>query len=274
MSPATPAKSSSRLPVAFIPHGGGPWPFVDLGIPRAEVQALASYLRELRKVPPTPPKALLVVSAHWEEPVATVMTAAKPPILYDYYGFPPESYRITWPAPGDPGLAARVRELLSSAGFPTAEDPTRGYDHGTFIPLKLTWPEADVPCVQLSLKQGLEPEEHLRMGRALAPLRDEGIFILGSGLSFHNLRAMGDPRAHDVSVKFDAWLRDAATSPAAVRDAKLQAWAQAPFARQAHPREEHLLPLMVVAGAAGEDTGVTAWSGTVMRTQISGFHFG
>ncbi|MBN8470565.1 dioxygenase [Corallococcus exiguus] len=272
--PTDPSHPSSRLPVVFIPHGGGPWPFVEMGLPKAELQALATYLRQVGQQLATPPKALLVISAHWEEPVATVMTSAAPPILYDYYGFPPESYRITWPAPGNPRLAARVRELLSTAGFATSEDPARGYDHGTFIPLKLTYPEADIPCVQLSLKQGLDPAEHLAMGRALAPLRDEGVFIIGSGMTFHNLRAFGDPRAHEVSAKFDAWVQDAATSPADERDAKLAQWMQAPYARLAHPREEHLLPLMVVAGAAGADRGTTAWSGSMMGTRISGFQFG
>ena len=266
--------SSTRLPVVFIPHGGGPWPFVELGLPKAEVQALATYLGQVGQRLATPPKALLVISAHWEAPVPTVMTSTAPPILYDYGGFPPEAYRITWPAPGDPKLAARVRELLSGAGFSTAEDRERGYDHGTFIPLKLTYPQADVPCVQLSLKQGLDPAEHLAMGRALAPLRDEGVFIIGSGMTFHNLLAFGDPRAHDVSAKFDAWVQDAATSPAAERDAKLTQWTQAPYARLVHPREEHLLPLMVVAGAAGADQGTTAWSGSMMGARISGFQFG
>ncbi|WP_223640975.1 class III extradiol ring-cleavage dioxygenase [Corallococcus sp. EGB] len=272
--PTDPSSTSSRLPVVFIPHGGGPWPFVDMGLPRAEVQALATYLREVGQRLATPPRALLVISAHWEERVPTVMTSAAPPILYDYYGFPPESYRISWPAPGHPQLAARVRELLATAGISTAEDPERGYDHGTFIPLKLTYPEADIPCVQLSLKQGLDPAEHLAMGRALAPLRDEGVFIIGSGMTFHNLRAFGDPRASDISVKFDAWVQDAATSPAALRDEKLTQWTQAPYARLVHPREEHLLPLMVAAGAAGEDRGTIAWSGSMMGVRISGFQFG
>src|SRR4051812_15413031 len=180
--------SGKRMPVVFVPHGGGPWPFVDLGFDQAEMGELAAYLRHLRRLPNTPPSALLVVSAHWEEAVPTVMTAARPPILYDYYGFPPESYEITWPAPGDPQLAARVQELLGAAGFATGSNAERGFDHGTFIPLKLTYPEADVPTVQLSLKAGLDPAEHLAIGRALAPLRDEGIFIVGSGMSFHNMR--------------------------------------------------------------------------------------
>ena len=156
---------TERMPVVFAPHGGGPWPFVDIGFPKKEVDALAEYLRSLRALPKTPPKALLVVSAHWEAGVPTVMTNAHPPILYDYYGFPEESYRIMWPAPGDPALAARVQELLAAANIESASDDQRGFDHGTFIPFKLTYPEANVPAIQLSLQAGLDPEEHLAIGR-------------------------------------------------------------------------------------------------------------
>lgn len=261
-----------RMPVVFIPHGGGPWPFVDVGFPKAEVAELAEYLRSLRTVPKTPPQALLAISGHWEEPVPTVMTSEHPPMYYDYSGFPPESYEITWPAPGDPALAARVQELLGAAGFKTATDARRGFDHGTFIPLKLTYPDADVPTVQLSLKRGLDPEEHLAIGRALAPLRDEGIFIIGSGMTFHDLRAFFNPRS--VSERFDAWLRDTATLDAPERNRRLAQWASAPAARLAHPREEHLLPLMVVAGAAGTDRGTLAYNGTLMGHRLSAHHFG
>jgi aromatic ring-opening dioxygenase catalytic subunit (LigB family) len=244
-----------------------------MGLPRAEVEELAGYLRGLSALPPAPPRALLVVSAHWEEPVPTVMTAARPPMLYDYYGFPPDSYRITWPAPGEPALAARVRALLGAAGFATGEDAERGFDHGAFVPLKLTYPEADVPTVQLSLKRGLDPREHLAMGRALRPLRDEGVFIVGSGMSFHNMRAFGDPRAVGGAEAFDAWLGETAALEASARDERLAAWASAPSARQSHPREEHLLPLMVVAGAAGSDRGQTAFSGRMFGMRISAYHF-
>jgi aromatic ring-opening dioxygenase catalytic subunit (LigB family) len=264
----------SRMPVVFLPHGGGPWPFVDVGFgTRDELDGLAAYLRGVRSVPKAPTRALLVVSAHWEERVPTVMNGAHPPMFYDYYGFPPASYAITWPAPGEPRLAARVRRLLESAGFESAADAERGYDHGTFVPLKLAYPEADVPVVQLSLKQGLDPEEHLAMGRALEPLRDEGVFIVGSGMTFHNLRAFG-PASRPVAEAFDAWLREAATLPAGERDRRLAAWSKAPSARQAHPREEHLLPLMVIAGAAGEDTGAVAYNGTIMGLRLSAYHFG
>ena len=262
------------MPVVFIPHGGGPWPFVEMGFPRADVDRLANYLRSVRSVPPVPPRALLVVSAHWEEQVPTVMTAERPPILYDYYGFPPESYTITWPAPGAPDLATRVRQLLDAAGIPNAADAARGYDHGTFIPLKLTYPTAEVPAIQLSLKQGLDPAEHLALGRALIPLRDEGIFIIGSGMTFHNLRAFRDPRAAPVAETFDAWLRDAMTLDAQSRNRRLEQWTSAPAARSAHPREEHLIPLMVASGAAGEDRAFVAFNDTFTGLRLSAYHFG
>jgi aromatic ring-opening dioxygenase catalytic subunit (LigB family) len=201
------------------------------------------------------------------------MTSAAPPMLYDYYGFPPESYEITWPAPGNPELAARVRGLLEHAGFETAADAERGYDHGTFVPLKLTYPDADMPICQLSLIRGLDPAKHIALGRALAPLRDEGVFIIGSGLSYHNLRAFG-PGARPVSVAFDSWLREAISLPAEARDRALVGWSSAPAARQAHPREEHLLPLMVVAGAAGDDLGMITYKGTLLELQISAHQFG
>ena len=276
-SPAEdPAMSSkgTRLPVVFLPHGGGPWPFVNVGFGEpAELEQLASYLRSVSALPPVKPKAMLVISAHWEEPVPTVMTAERPPMLYDYYGFPPESYAITWPAPGEPRLAARVRSLLEGAGFATAANAERGFDHGTFVPLKLAYPEADMPTVQLSLMRGLDPARHLALGRALAPLRDEGVLIVGSGMSYHNLRAFG-PAGRAPSAAFDAWLGETIALDATARDERLTRWSQAPSARQAHPREEHLLPLMVIAGAAGDDAGHTAYSGTLVGLRLSAYHFG
>ncbi|MDB4973151.1 MAG: hypothetical protein JWN48_1492 [Myxococcaceae bacterium] len=263
-----------RMPVVFAPHGGGPWPFVDLGMKPSEVEPLADYLRSLAALPEARPKALLVISAHWEESVPTVMTGTKPPLLYDYYGFPREAYELSWPAPGSPSLAARVQQLLAAAGFESAANAERGFDHGTFVPFKLTYPAADIPTVQLSLKAGLDPAEHLALGRALAPLRDEGVYILGSGMSFHNLRAFRDPRSVAVAESFDSWLREAVTAEPSQRDLRLLDWASAPMARQAHPREEHLLPLMVVAGAAGADRGVLSFSGPVFGVRISGFQFG
>lgn len=266
--------AGERLPVVFLPHGGGPWPFVELGMDPNEVESLAAYLRALPGLLKAPPKALLVVSAHWEEALPTVMTAERPTLLYDYSGFPPESYQLTWPAPGSPELASRVRALLAAAGFESGADRERGFDHGTFIPLKLSYPGAEIPTVQLSLKAGLDPEQHLALGRALAPLRDEGVFILGSGMSFHNLRALRDPRARGPAREFDAWLRESAVLEPTERDGRLAAWSQAPSARFAHPREEHLLPLMVVAGAAGADRGRVGYEGSLFGLPVSALHFG
>lgn len=266
--------SGPRMPVVFLPHGGGPWPWADLGFPKADNDALAAYLREVKALPRTAPRALLVISAHWEENVPTVMTSPRPPMLYDYYGFPPETYTITWPAPGEPALAARVQDLLGTAGFATATNAERGFDHGTFVPLKLTYPDADIPTVQLSLVAGLDPAKHLAIGRALAPLRDEGVFIIGSGMSYHNMRGFRDRSLHPSSETFDAWLREAATAEPAERDRKLGHWADAPAARVCHPREEHLLPLMVIAGAAGADRGTIPYNGTIGGLRISAVHYG
>jgi aromatic ring-opening dioxygenase catalytic subunit (LigB family) len=262
------------MPVAFVPHGGGPWPFVDIGIPSSEVESLAAYLRSVRALPKVAPKALLIVSAHWEARAPTVLASERPPLLYDYYGFPASSYSIAWPAPGQPAVAARVRELLGKAGIESESDPGRGFDHGAFIPFKLTYPDAEIPAVQLSLKAGLDAAEHLAIGRAIAPLRDEGVFILGSGMSYHNMRGFRDPSAASDALEFDAWLREAAVQEQSERDRRLTAWAKAPAARRAHPREEHLLPLMVVAGAAGSDRATVAFTGAMFDKRISAFHFG
>ena len=260
--------------MVFVPHGGGPWPFVEMGFPREDIERLANYLRSVRSVPPRRPRALLVVSAHWEESVPTVMTADYPPMLYDYYGFPPESYAITWPAPGAPHLASRVGELLNAAGIANAADSTRGYDHGTFIPLKLTYPEADLPAIQLSLTSGLDPARHIALGRALEPLRDEEVFIIASGMTFHNLRAFRDPRAAPVAETFDGWLRETMTLDPGARNERLAHWDSAPAARAAHPREEHLIPLMVASGAAGDGRAGVAFNDTFTGLRVSAYHFG
>jgi aromatic ring-opening dioxygenase catalytic subunit (LigB family) len=199
------------------------------------------------------PGAVLVVSGHWEAPEFTVMSAAHPPMLYDYYGFPEHTYRVRYAAPGRPELAQRVQALLSGAGFAARLDPSRGFDHGAFVPLAVIYPAADIPVVQLSLKRGLDPAVHLAAGAALAPLRSEGVLILGSGMSYHNLMRMG-PSAQAPSRAFDDWLAETMLeSPPAERRERLLKWSAAPSARAAHPREEHLLPLMVAVGAAGDD---------------------
>ena len=248
-----------RLPVYFISHGGGPWSYMDPAsrAPYAKLSAsLADMPRQLRERP----RAVLMVSAHWEEREFTLTSNPKPPMIYDYGGFPDYTYHIHYDAPGEPALAGRVKLLLDAAGHPARLDPERGFDHGAFTPLKVIYPDADVPVVQLSLKRGLDPATHLAMGRALAPLRDEGVLIVGSGLSYHNLRQFFSPAAYGPSREFDAWLNAALLggSPAD-RDKLLAAWESAPSARAAHPREEHLLPLMVAAGAAGDDMAELAY---------------
>jgi aromatic ring-opening dioxygenase catalytic subunit (LigB family) len=268
---------SGRMPTAFIPHGGGPWPVLELPImPADETAALAAYMRSIAAAPKTTPRALLVVSAHWETPTLTVNTGAAPGMYYDYGGFPDAAYQLKWPAPGDPRLASEVRSLLRGAGFRCDEDPARGYDHGTFIPLMLAYPAADVPVVQLSLRRGLDPAEHLAIGQALAPLRERGVYILGSGNSFHNLRALfgASRRLVPASEAFDRWLAAAVAAPPAERARLLERWDQAPAARECHPREEHLLPLMVVAGAAGGDPGVVSWTGSMAGFRVSAHQFG
>ncbi len=265
----------NRMPTVFIPHGGGPWPFVELGFgTKAEAAELLDYLRSLARISPTPPAAILVVSAHWEERVPTLMTHTSPPLLFDYYGFPKESYELTWPAPGAPELAPRVEELLHHAGFPTARNDERGFDHGTFVPLKVAFPEPSIPVLQLSLLEGLDAHAHLAMGRALAPLRDEGVLIVGSGMSFHNLRAFFQRGAEPQAEAFDAWLKDAVTRPQALREELLASWQKAPFARAVHPREEHLVPLMLVAGAAGGDEARVPYNGTFAGLRLSAVQFG
>ncbi len=266
--------ASRRMPAVYIPHGGGPWPFVDVGFgDPADWNRLRDYLIGLPSITPQKPSALLVISAHWEEPSPTVMTAAQPPMLFDYYGFPPASYEITWPAPGDPALATRVRRLLAAVGIESAENPRRGFDHGTFVPLKVAFPDADIPCVQLSLVRGLDPELHLSIGRALAPLRDERVLLVGSGMSYHNMRGFGGG-ARSASAEFDDWLRKTIALEPSARDAALARWEEAPAARACHPREEHLLPLMVVAGAAGEDRGTVPYGDVLMGVRTSAVQFG
>ncbi len=238
-----------------------------------------AFLERLPEDLPEPPTALLVISAHWEAPVFTFQTDPAPPLLFDYHGFPPHTYRLTWPAPGAPALAERAADLLALTGIETAFDARRGFDHGVFVPLKVAFPAADIPCVQMSLKAGLDPEAHRAAGAALAPLRDEGVLILGSGNSFHNqqvLMAGMAGRARGVAGEdFDAWLSEAATHPdPRERDRRLAGWRRAPGARHAHPREEHLLPLIVVAGAAGADRGRKTLEDHVMGAVESAFQFG
>ncbi|QKT02988.1 dioxygenase [Ectothiorhodospiraceae bacterium 2226] len=265
----------AALPTVFIPHGAGPCFFMDWE-PAGTWTRMADWLRALPARLGASPSALVVVSAHWEAPAFTVNTARAPGLLYDYTGFPAHTYRIDWPAQGAPELAQHLRTLLQAGGFATAVEETRGLDHGVFIPLKIAFPEPAMPVVQLSLHQSLDPGLHLAMGRALAPLRDEGVLIVGSGMSYHNMRGFawdnGPPNAD--SRRFDDWLAETVRLARREREARLADWTNAPGGRAAHPREEHLLPLHVVAGAAGEDPGERVLRDEVMGSVQSAFRFG
>lgn len=238
--------------ILFISHGGGPLPV--LGDPGhadmvACLENLASTVRK--------PSAIVVLSAHWEERAPTITAAANPNLIYDYYNFPEESYQIQYPCPGEPELAQQLHATLQNGGFEPELNPTRGYDHGVFIPLKLMFPEADIPCVQVSLLNHLDPAEHIKLGEALANLAYDNLLVIGSGFSFHNLKAFfSSPTSSDQDLNdaFEAWLQEVCSNQNMNHDERVRQltdWAQAPGARFCHPREEHLLPLHVCAGMAG-----------------------
>ena len=267
-----------RQPTIFLPHGGGPCFFMDwtasgFGGPADTWNDTQRFLEGIAATLPEPPKALLVVSGHWEEPAFTVSAAPTPQLIFDYSGFPEHTYRLTWPATGNPELAARAADLLQHASLPAAVSPSRGFDHGVFVPLKVAFPKAQIPVVTLSLAASLDPALHLAAGRALAPLRDEGVLIVGSGMSFHNLRAYLRPETPERARAFDGWLTAAVESPAEQRDAQLSNWQEAPFAAYAHPREEHLIPLFVAAGAGGNAPGKRIFNDEPMGDAISAYRF-
>ena len=265
----------TRLPTYFISHGGGPWPWMMDQLP-GDWTPLQASLQAIPHELGVTPRAILAVSAHWEAPEFTVQTHPNPPMYYDYGGFPEFAYHLQYPAPGSPETAGRVTGLLDAAGIPVRQDATRGFDHGVFAPLFAAYPDADVPILQLSLRHGYDPEVHLAAGRALAPLRDEGVLIVGSGLSYHNLRAMG-PVAKEPSRQFDDWLTATLVEAAPEqRTRALLAWDKAPSARAAHPAEDHLIPLMVAVGAAEDDHGARTYHQDDLMGFItaSGYRFG
>ena len=248
--------TSHGAQIVYFSHGGGPLPV--LGDPghQAMIDFMTALPARLRR-----PAAILVVSAHWEEPAATLMGAAMPPMLYDYYGFPPQAYRIVYPAPGHPDLARRIANQLTALRVPTRVDPERGFDHGLFIPLKMMYPGAEIPALQLSLVSDLRPATHLDLGKALAGLRDENVLVIGSGFSFHNLRAFSFDGSEHPDARNDAfqdWLIDTCVrpGPSQERERRLVDWETAPNARYCHPREEHLLPLHVCAGLAEREAAL------------------
>ncbi len=264
---------TSRLPVLFVSHGGGPWPWVDSLRPMYESTEQA--LRRLPERLPERPKAVLVISGHWEAPQFTVASSARPRMEYDFSGFPPHTYEIRYAAPGDPGLAARARELIAEMSFEVAVDPRRGFDHGVFVPLGLMYPHADMPIVMVSVRSDYDPAAHLAVGRALAPLRDQGVLILGSGLTYHNMRGFGLKSSTADAESFTRYLDETITeTDGRTREERLERWETAPRARMAHPREDHLMPLLVAAGAAGSDPGRVLFSERVMAVPMQSYGFG
>lgn len=267
-------KNHSPLPTFFISHGGGPWPWLKQEMPFFD--KLEAALTDMPRQIGRTPAAVLMVSGHWEEDIFTVQSNPHPPMLYDYGGFPDFTYRIRYDAPGPPELAHRVHGLIEKAGLAAALDAERGFDHGTFVPMSVIYPKADVPVLQVSLKRGFDPMEHIALGKALAPLRDEDVLIIGSGLSYHNLRAF-NAQAAEPSRAFDDWLnRTIVEANAHERIEALAAWSSAPAARIAHPMEDHLIPLMVAVGAAGDDAAVRVYhqDDLLGGISVSSFRFG
>ena len=266
--------TSPRLPTYFISHGGGPWPWLKQEMPFFD-ELEASLLDMPRQIGRTP-AAVLMVSGHWEEAVFTVQSNPHPTMIYDYGGFPDFTYRIRYDAPGAPELARRIHGLIEKAGLPVGLAAERGFDHGAFVPMSVIYPVADVPVVQVSLKRGFDPAEHVALGKALAPLRHEDVLIIGSGLSYHNLSAF-NAQAAEPSRAFDDWLnRTIVEADPDERITALENWLSAPAARAAHPVEDHLIPLMVVAGAAGDDIGVRIYhqDDLLGGLSVSSFAFG
>ena len=243
--------------VIYFSHGGGPLPILGDGSHKAMIKFMTRLPSHITK-----PDAIIVISAHWEENAVTVLGSPNPVMLYDYYGFPDEAYSLTYPALGNPKLASRIIRILKQKGIGGRIDNERGFDHGLFIPLKLMYPAADIPAIQVSLVRGLNPVIHLEMGKALIELMDENILIIGSGFSFHNMRAFsweGNNTADQPNDSFQDWLVETCTAflSRTEIEQRLILWEEAPAARYCHPREEHLLPLHVCVGAAGENNRAT-----------------
>jgi 4,5-DOPA dioxygenase extradiol len=246
----------NKAQIVYFSHGGGPLPILGDASHKAMIDFMTRLPARLRK-----PEAILVVSAHWEENAATLLGSKNPVMFYDYYGFPDEAYEITYPAPGSPELADRIAGTLRKNNIPTRIDPERGFDHGLFIPLKMMYPDAKIPSLQLSLLRGLNPAAHIALGKALRELMSENILVVGSGFSFHNLRAFSwrENGAPDpANEAFQDWLIEVCTGPIsqAEREQRLIEWEKAPSARYCHPREEHLLPVHVCLGMAGKSAEV------------------
>lgn len=245
-----------KMPVFYVSHGGGPWPWMEQA--RGFYASLEQSLQQIPEQLPAIPTSILMISAHWESQGDFLIQAnPQPGMVYDYYNFPEHTYHITYPAAGQPELANQVQQLLNQAGITAQLDNERGFDHGTFVPAFVMYPSANIPIVQLSIDALYDPELHLQVGHALRPLREQGVLIIGSGASYHNLRLLG-PEGAQPSKEFDDWLTDALlTTDYTMRQQHMTQWESAPSARTAHAREDHLVPLFVALGAADQTDTVT-----------------
>ena len=259
--------------VLFIPHGGGPLPI--LGDLRHK--EIIKFLKNI-KLRINKPSSIIIISAHWEEDEVNITSGEKPSLIYDYYGFPEKSYKITYPAPGNSKLANKINNLLKAKDINSKLNPERGFDHGVFIPLKIMYPDASITCVQISLLKNLDPTKHIEMGKALSSLMDENILILGSGMSFHNLNILlsGSESTDSDNVKnkeFDDWLVNVCAGDKlknVEREKALIEWIKAPSARFCHPREEHLIPLHVCYGIKNKKADLV-FNDNVIGKKVSAF---
>lgn len=265
-----------KQPVFFLSHGGGPCFWIEMPPPFGPhgFDDLRGYFEGLLASLPERPKAFVVISGHWETQSFTVSTNPAPGMLFDYSGFPPHTYELCYPAKGDPVIANRITGLLAKADISHETDAVRGFDHGVFVPMLIVDPDGEIPVVMISIRKDFDPAAHIALGEALAPLRDEGVVIVGSGNSYHNMMSFRDGETRNSQV-FDRWLQDAVTQrDFAARKAALLQWEQAPMARDAQPREDHLIPLMTVIGAGGSDPAIADFQGTMGGKAISGFRIG
>ena len=248
--------SQNKAQIVYFSHGGGPLPILGDPSHKAMVEFMRQLPSRLKK-----PDAILVISAHWEENIATLLGAQTPSMFYDYYGFPDEAYEIIYPAPGCPDLANRIIGLFDRHNIQSRIDSQRGFDHGLFIPLKMMYPQAEIPSLQLSLVRGLDPAVHIALGNALRELMSDNILVIGSGFSFHNMNEFsmqGTNTPDSANDAFQNWLIAVCTGPIpqSEREQLLTEWQKVPSAHYCHPREEHLLPLHVCLGMADKPAAV------------------
>ena len=264
-----PSQSSS---IVYLSHGGGPLPLLGDKAHHALIEALKKITRAIDK-----PEAIVVFSAHWETDDIEITGGTQPSLIYDYFGFPEESYSITYPAKGIPELACDIASKLNELDIPVSVNPRRGFDHGMFVPLKLMYPHADIPCIQISLSRKLDPSFHIELGEALRAFREKNILFIGSGSSFHNLRHFFNPSEEDIQKNnaFHQWLNhtmcDATVSEASRKNSLIN-WKQAPYSLFCHPREEHLIPLHICYGLAGKGAE-QVYSSALFGMQLSCFRW-